>query len=1047
MDLSNQQRYLGKKVVVLEAGSAKGEIGGAERFYQGLVPALTAKGCKADSISVQTDESSFEHILDNYARCKVLDLSNYDLVISTKAPTYAASHPNHLLYLVHTIRVFYDMFNDAFPKASPALLAQQEKIQDLDNEALGAIRHRFSIGHEVAKRLRDWNGIDCEVLHPPLSVDGFRCGEGGDYFFLPGRLHSWKRVDLVIRAVMASRLPIKLLIAGTGEQESNLKALARRDSRIQFLGRISDDKLFELYANALAVPFVPLREDYGYITLEAFASAKPVITCTDSGETLQFVRDRKTGLVCDPSPEGVRGAMELLFKDRELARTLGQRANQSTADMSWATVAERLLQAGFDPAAPEAAFTRTPDQTKVSIIDMQPIDPPVGGGRLRLLGLYHALGPNTEAQYIGTYDWPGEAFRRHKLSPTLEEIDIPLSAAHHAAASALAAETNGKTVIDLAFPAQVHLSPEYLKHARESIERAAIVVFSHPWAFPPLAQHLRPSQLVVYESHNVEGYLRSQFLNDTNPCEARLLRDVVKTELAAGARADLILACSAEDLDIFVRVYGWPADKIRVVPNGVMASSITPPTPATRAQAKARVGLSPERKAAIFIGSPYKPNVEAANFIVSELAWRLPDCDFVIAGGVSGTSSECASKNVIFTKQISESVKIAWLQACDFALNPMFSGSGTNIKMFDYMAAGLPVVTSRTGARGVSVNGRDPLIIVDSTPEAFTNAIRGLIGDQKDLERRSADARECVEDDYSWEAISPRLGQLLRNWSVRLDRPRPFFSVVIPTLDRHDRLDTAIRCLQAQREQDFEVVIVDQTSEPWARRNEHFGFPVTYVHTTVKGAARARNVGAFFAQGEILAFTDDDCLPSETWLHAARAYFSDATVHAVEGLIESDHDFEPEYRQVTNVDFEGFGFMTANLCVRASTFQRIGGFDLSFDRPSFREDTDLGWRVQEFGRTPFAKDVRVFHPAPPRSVERESHVERARYFEKDALLLKKHPEKYRTLFRAEGHWNKTEGFWENFSAGAVKYHVDISDFDIFRQTSYVLLCKPVQEPD
>ena len=63
---------------------------------------------------------------------------------------------------------------------------------------------------------------------------------------------------------------------------------------------------------------------------------------------------------------------------------------------------------------------------------MQPIDPPLGGGRLRLLGLYHALGAQLPTTYVGTYDWPGESRRQHALSSTLQEIDVPLSDAHFA---------------------------------------------------------------------------------------------------------------------------------------------------------------------------------------------------------------------------------------------------------------------------------------------------------------------------------------------------------------------------------------------------------------------------------------------------------------------------------------------------------------------------------------------------------------------------------------------------------------------------------------
>ncbi len=119
--------------------------------------------------------------------------------------------------------------------------------------------------------------------------------------------------------------------------------------------------------------------------------------------------------------------------------------------------------------------------------------------------------------------------------------------------------------------------------------------------------------------------------------------------------------------------------------------------------------------------------------------------------------------------------------------------------------------------------------------------------------------------------------------------------------------------------------------------------------------------------------------------------------------------------------------MTANLLLRRDTFNAIDGFDEQFDVP-FREDTDLGWRACALGEIPFGHDVRVFHPAHARTVEREALSERVRFFEKDALLFKKHPARYRTLFLREGHYLNTKGFHEHFRRGALKYGVKVDEF-------------------
>jgi glycosyltransferase involved in cell wall biosynthesis len=344
------------RIAVLAAGSPTGELGGAERFYVGLRDALERAGAEVDLRSEFSHEADIFSIKQTYLRFYDINLTTYDGVISTKAPSYMVRHRNHVCYLLHTIRAFYDMFGWEFPDTNGELLADRRLIHALDTAALHEPRTRkvFVIGHEVRERLQQFNGIGSEVLYPNTSLSGLR-GGAFKHLLLPGRLHRWKRVDLVIEAMRHVRTDLELVITGTGEDESWMRRLAAPDDRIRFSGRVSDSVLAALYADAFAVVFVPRSEDLGYVTIEAFLSAKPVITCSDAGEPARLVQHDVSGLVVAPEPVALAQAIERLARNRGVAEAMGSHGKQSIGHISWDYVASRLLSAlgcaGRDAAA------------------------------------------------------------------------------------------------------------------------------------------------------------------------------------------------------------------------------------------------------------------------------------------------------------------------------------------------------------------------------------------------------------------------------------------------------------------------------------------------------------------------------------------------------------------------------------------------------------------------------------------------------------------------------------------------------------------------
>lgn len=158
---------------------------------------------------------------------------------------------------------------------------------------------------------------------------------------------------------------------------------------------------------------------------------------------------------------------------------------------------------------------------------------------------------------------------------------------------------------------------------------------------------------------------------------------------------------------------------------------------------------------AVFVGSEYQPNIEAGKYIVEVLAEQCPDILFLIVGGAGNTLEDKKRTNVRICGLVSDDEKRSLLAVSDIAINPVITGSGTNIKMFDFMAAGLPTITTPVGARGIT--GNESFIVADRSE--FPETIRNILADPEACAVISQNARTLVEEMYDWKEISEKLGR------------------------------------------------------------------------------------------------------------------------------------------------------------------------------------------------------------------------------------------------------------------------------------------------
>ena len=511
------------KIAVVTPKSINGERGGAENLYEGLIKALKKAGHDVTQVEVLVDESSFDGILEAYCSCFYLDVSDYDLVISTKAPTYMVRHRNHVSYLLHTIRVFYDMFDWELDPKNEKIQKQRRLIHEFDKYGLSPerIKKHTIIGEIVAERLRNadafWTQINFDVIYPAPIFSNFREPKLGEFIFLPGRLHRWKRIDLVIEAMRYVPGRIKLLIAGEGEAAANLRGLVRKEGleeRVEFLGRISDDKLLELYSRAIVVPFVPVQEDFGYITIEAFKSMKPVITCSDSGEPSRIVEDGVSGFVVEPDPRKIAEKINYFVENINEATRMGKNGYISVKDISWDNVVKKLLE-----TSQIASTTNGKEVKSFLVTDNQILDPPIGGGRVRIYELYKNFDPAMfDITYLGTFDYLGPSKCKQKLTDYFKEILVPMTAIHISLDKMISKLCKGLTTLDVTVPLLMRCSPKYQRKLSHLMRDKDIVIVCHPWVYPYVQKELKALKrrpLLVYDAQNVEYKIKNSLLNKT----------------------------------------------------------------------------------------------------------------------------------------------------------------------------------------------------------------------------------------------------------------------------------------------------------------------------------------------------------------------------------------------------------------------------------------------------------------------------------------------------------------------------------------------------
>ena len=806
-----------RTAVVIAPSPVPLRLGGAERHWETLRRSLENAGVEADLVKVPVREQTLLDLLDGYETFATIDLDHVDLVISGKYPAWMLQHRNHVVWMLHPLRGLYDTYNaaahesvrrpprqldplvelldahrtdpamappDPFdlidlvrssahdagldgsdpadPLALPGPLARSV-VHLLDGWALDPrrIRRHLCISSVVAGRADYFPaGVEPEVLTPPSclpdppSVEAPPGSPERVRFLAVGRLDEPKRFDLAVRAMQRSGASDRTLtIVGDGPDRDRLEAMAGGDPRITFAGRLSDAELADAYLNSNAVLVTPRAEDFGYVTIEAFQAGRPVITTTDSGGPADLATPGHDALVVEPDPAAIEEAMTRIATDQRRAARMGDNARATAAEHSWPAAVDSLLEA---PPVRRAAPGR---RGRIAALSTYPIADWPGGGPQRarhLLGALAARGWDVEVVSIS----PDGNSTRSTLGVGLTEVSVPLSQQHLDAERRLRRLTANVSITDVAASVLWRSSPELARAAREALDGAQAVVAVQPY-LAPMALDLAPDVALVLDAHNHERTLKAQMFPATDAGRWMLDR-VTDAEGVAVSRARVVVATTAEDGRSLEDDHGLQRGSVTVIPNGVDTGTVVVPTAEERLEARRKVlaeldpGGSPTA-VAVFVGSAHRPNIDAAREVLA-MAPATPGVLFLLSGEHSDQLDphDCPA-NVRLLGAVSNDRLVELLAAADVALNPMRSGGGSNLKVLRYFAAGVPVISTATGVRGIEDPQRYATVV---RIDGFVDAIKeiALHGAPAEL---AAAARELVEQHYDWSVASSRFAALV----------------------------------------------------------------------------------------------------------------------------------------------------------------------------------------------------------------------------------------------------------------------------------------------
>lgn len=231
------------------------------------------------------------------------DVTKYDLIISSSHAVAKGiiTSPDqlHICYCHTPIRYAWDLTfqylrESGLNKGLSGILTKSilHYIRAWDVSSANRVDHFIANSNYIAGRIRKIYRRESSVIYPPVDTSRFTCWEQKeDYYLTASRFVPYKKIDLIVETF--SQMPEKkLIVIGSGPDESKIKRLAGKN--IEFAGYKRPDEMKLIMQKAKAFVFAA-EEDFGIVPIEALSCGTPVIAL-DKGGTAETIKDSVTGV-------------------------------------------------------------------------------------------------------------------------------------------------------------------------------------------------------------------------------------------------------------------------------------------------------------------------------------------------------------------------------------------------------------------------------------------------------------------------------------------------------------------------------------------------------------------------------------------------------------------------------------------------------------------------------------------------------------------------------------------------------------------------------